>query len=105
MPTNYPSGLDSFSARGALMSNTPQHGSVHDDLADAIEAMQVEMGAVPSGTYPTVRSRLDSLDQLRRVYADVASLPGSGEFTGQRVWVIDGDREYTWDGTSHAMPG
>jgi hypothetical protein len=95
MPTNYPANLDTWPTIGPLLSSTP-HSEVHEDLQDAVEAIQTELGTTPSGPASTVRA---NLEQLRRTYANTAALPGSGEFTGQRVWVTDEFREYAWDGT------
>ena len=90
MPTNYPSNLDSWPTIGPLLSSTP-HSDVHEDLQDAIEAIQTELGTDPAGPVATVRT---NLEQLRRT-----STAGVGDFVGQRVWSSDTNRELVWDGT------
>lgn len=64
MATNYPGGLDSFTnpvAANKLYS--PSHSQQHTDLNDAVEAIQIELGRNPSGSYATVRDRLDYFTQ------------------------------------------
>lgn len=59
MATNYPGGYDSFTRPNPSdkLSN-PRHTVVHDDIADAIEAIEAELGANPSDSYTTVAERL-----------------------------------------------
>jgi hypothetical protein len=108
MPTNYPSNLDTWPTIGPLLSSTP-HSEVHEDLQDAVEAIQTELGTDPAGASATVRDRIAAVDvrvsQCRESYPDVASLPGSGDFVGQTVWVVDIGRQYSWDGTYWLMTG
>jgi hypothetical protein len=101
MPTNYPSNLDTWPTIGPLLSSTP-HSDVHEDLQDAVEAIQTELGTNPSGPAATVRA---NLEQLRRTYANVGALPPSGEFVGQTAWVQDIARQYSWDGTYWRITG
>lgn len=108
MPTNYPANLDTWPTIGPLLSSTP-HSDVHEDLQDAIEAIQTELGTNPSGASATVRDRIAatavqaSLSQ--ESYPNTAALPGSGDFLGQTVWVADVARQYTWDGTDWKITG
>lgn len=62
--SSYPSGYDSFSSPGANLSSTPLHSDMHDDMIDAMEAVQAELGLSPSGSDATVAARLDRLDRL-----------------------------------------
>lgn len=62
--SSYPSGYDSFSSPGANLSSTPLHSDMHDDMIDAMEAVQAELGLSPSGSDATVAARLDRLDGL-----------------------------------------
>ena len=63
MASSYPSGLDSFStiATDKLLSDAVggrTHRAMHNDLGDAIEAVQAELGTNPSGQAATVAARL-----------------------------------------------
>lgn len=62
--SSYPSGYDSFSSPGTNLSSTPLHSDMHDDMIDAMEAVQAELGLSPSGSDATVAARLDRLDGL-----------------------------------------
>lgn len=62
--SSYPSGYDSFSSPGTNLSSTPLHSDMHDDMIDAMEAVQAELGLSPSGSDATVAARLDRLDRL-----------------------------------------
>ena len=65
MATNYPGSLDSITAvTGATLTNASvggrTHSQLHNDTADAVEAVQAELGTDPAGTYATVKARLDA---------------------------------------------
>ena len=109
MPTNYPSNLDSWPTIGPLLSSTP-HSDVHEDLQDAVEAVQTELGTDPAGASSTVRARLDLLNthvaELRAVAANrtaVLALPGV--FAGRTVWETERQRQWTWNGSSWMITG
>lgn len=61
MPTNYPNALDvlinNFNAN-SFMTNHPES---HDNLADAVMAIQAELGIRPSGSYADLASRLSAI--------------------------------------------
>jgi hypothetical protein len=62
MPSNYPGGFDSLST--SYVNATPQsttHPTHHDDLADAVNKIEAELGLLPKGGYASVRARLDAL--------------------------------------------
>lgn len=62
MATNYPSGLDSLTRPNPTDPlSSPSHAQIHDDVADALEAVETELGLNPSGTYQTVKDRLDDI--------------------------------------------
>lgn len=65
MASLYPSGLDELNAgvgsSGQPLSS-PDHPSHHTALADAVEAIEGELGTDPSGAAATVKARLDTLD-------------------------------------------
>lgn len=65
MASLYPGGLDELNAgvgsSGQPLSS-PDHPSHHTALADAVEAIEGELGTDPSGAAATVKARLDTLD-------------------------------------------
>ena len=66
MATNYPSSLDTFDTIASDKKTSDvvggrTHRDMHNDLADAVEAVQAELGVAPSGSFSTVKARLDSL--------------------------------------------
>jgi hypothetical protein len=65
MPSSYPYGTDTFAvipedAKTSDKVGDRTHRDAHNDIADAIEAIQTELGFEPSGTYSSVRERLDA---------------------------------------------
>ena len=71
MPTNYPTGLDTFTnpASGDNVDNPP-HSAQHADANDAIEAIQNELGTRPAGTSGNALATLNELanDVPKRVW-------------------------------------
>lgn len=62
MGSAYPGALDSFTNPTSTDGmNSPSHSDQHADANDAIEAIQAELGTNPSGSYTTVKDRLDDL--------------------------------------------
>lgn len=62
MPTNYPGGIDSFvNPTETDTLDDPPHHSLHTDKADAMIAVQTELGINPSGSFADVRARLDAV--------------------------------------------
>ena len=64
--TAYPGALDNFSEvsptnLGDSDSTGRTHSERHDDVEAAVEAVETELGVNPSGSYSTVRARLDYL--------------------------------------------
>lgn len=110
MPSNYPANLDSWPTIGPLLSSTP-HSDVHEDLQDAIEAVQTELGTNPAGAFATVNQRAGAsefaMEQMRRTYANEAAMLAvdPAEFVGQRAWVTDLQREYAWTGSHWKIVG
>ena len=65
MSTNYPGALDTFvnpTATDALDSATVPHAAQHDNINDAMSAVQVTLGVNPQGSSATVVARLTALD-------------------------------------------
>lgn len=88
MASNYPAGLDSFPTVGpATPMDDPgaEHDVLHNGMADAIEAMQAELGLTPSGAYDTVAARLDAIGtggggSANIAYPDAPASPVEGDF-------------------------
>lgn len=65
MASNYPASLDTTATLpaaagvGANLSTFP-HSAHHGNANDAIIAIETELGTAPSGTYSTVKARLDA---------------------------------------------
>lgn len=65
MASLYPAGLDELNAGVGTPSDplsAPSHPAHHTALADAVEAIEGELGTDPSGAAATVKARLDGLD-------------------------------------------
>jgi hypothetical protein len=65
MTTNYPGALDTFvnpTATDTLNSATVPHAQQHDNLNDAVLAIETELGTNPKGASATVKERLDSIN-------------------------------------------
>ena len=65
MSTSYPGALDSFvnpTATDTLDSATVPHAAQHDNINDAMSAVQVTLGVNPQGGSATVVARLTALD-------------------------------------------
>ncbi len=67
MATDYPGGLDVFTAllsgnQSAPTAEGRRHRARHNDVEDAVEAIEAELGTDPSGAADTVAARLTALD-------------------------------------------
>jgi superoxide dismutase len=74
MPSNYPTGLDALAtnlADATTMATT--HKDHHNNLADAVNKIEAELGTNPKGTYADVAARLNG---------------GSRSFFGARIWSL-----------------
>ena len=71
MTTNYPGAVDSLTnpAAGDAL-NSPSHAAQHANANDAIEAVQTELGANPSGSEATVVARLEKIEDGTRLAAN-----------------------------------
>jgi hypothetical protein len=62
MASAYPGGLDSLSTSKANATATvTDHAAHHNDLADAVNKIEAELGTNPSAGYATVTARLLAL--------------------------------------------
>lgn len=71
MATNYPSSIDTTSdlpndqVDATLLDRLGvDHAQEHANLSDAVRAIEAELGAAPSGSYATVKARLDTFPPL-----------------------------------------
>jgi len=65
MATVYPLGIDNSATLPKVVNNiTSLTADVINQLRDAIISVEAELGVKPSGTYGTVRERLDFIDKL-----------------------------------------
>jgi hypothetical protein len=65
--SNYPGSLDSFDTIASDKKTSDSvggrtHRDMHNDLGDAIEAVQAELGTTPSGSYATVKARFEAIE-------------------------------------------
>lgn len=59
----YPAQIDNSQSLPTAVDNlTPVQGAIFNKLRDAVIAVESELGVKPSGTYTTVRARLDALE-------------------------------------------
>ena len=66
MASTYPGTLDAFTTIASDKKTSDSvggrtHRDMHNDLGDAVEAVQAELGTDPAGTFSTVKARLDAL--------------------------------------------
>jgi len=82
--SNYPNQLDnSTTLPPSTDLVTPVKAEVTNRLRDAILAIQAELGTQPSGTYSTVRARLDALrTELETLRALIEAGGGGGGGSG-----------------------
>ena len=81
MSTSYPGALDSFvnpTATDTLDSATVPHAAQHDNINDAMAAVQVTLGVNPQGGSATVVARLTAIESS---VSDKASLSAANTFT------------------------
>lgn len=63
--TTYPAQIDTSASLPSVVDNvTPVSGASVNRLRDTIIAVEAELGVKPSGTFTTVRQRLDTIEQL-----------------------------------------
>ncbi len=61
----YPAQIDNSQSLPTAIDNLkPVQGSIFNKLRDAVLAVESELGVKPSGSYTTVRSRLDILESV-----------------------------------------
>ena len=75
MATNYPSGQDTFDTipAGTKMSEAVSgrtHRVILNDVSDAVEAIETELGTDPAGGSATVKARLEKIEDGTRLGTD-----------------------------------
>jgi hypothetical protein len=65
--SSYPGSLDSFDTIASDKKTSDAvggrtHRQMHNDLGDAIEAVQAELGTDPAGAYATVKARFEAIE-------------------------------------------
>ena len=75
MASNYPGSLDSFDTIASDKKTSDAvggrtHRQMHNDLGDAIESVQTELGTNPSGSESTVAARLTAIEDGTRLAAN-----------------------------------
>ena len=62
MATNYPGAIDTYTnPLSSEPMNAPSHAGQHANANDAVESIEAELGTDPSGSYDTVKARLEAL--------------------------------------------
>lgn len=87
----YPGALDNFAEAsptnlGDNDATGRTHSERHDDVEAAAEAVQGELGLNPSGTFATVRARLDDLDEG---FGNTLSTTTLTPASGSKVFTVD----------------
>ncbi|HMD82611.1 MAG TPA: hypothetical protein VKE92_14950, partial [Anaerolineales bacterium] len=62
MASNYPNSLDTFSTSHQDNVGEIVHASFINDLDDAVNKIEAELGTVPKGTFSTVKARLNNYE-------------------------------------------
>ncbi len=93
MATSYPGALDSFTDPGASLAGPPTHESMHEDMIDAMEAVQTELGV--NGKNRTMRSYANATARDAEITSPVA---------GNIAFLEDIDRVTVYDGSAWLDP-
>lgn len=64
MPTAYPAGLDTLPTNHVDSIGEIIHAIDVNNLADAVNKVEAELGVLPKGTFASVRARLDAITNL-----------------------------------------
>ena len=80
MASNYPSSLDSFDTIASDKKTSDSvggrtHRDMHNDLGDAIEAVQGELGTDPAGAAPIMDRRCTAAPATDRRTCDSRAIP------------------------------
>lgn len=102
MAASYPTGFDSMSDPGSTLSGAPTHSSMHNQINDVAEAIEVELGLNPSGASATVAARFTADEtQIAKNYTVCTSGTHPGAPTeGDQIYETDTDMEKIYDGSA-----
>jgi len=107
MPSSYPTSLDNIAINKTdITVMTGDHPTHHNDIADAVNKIEAELGTLPSRSYATVRARLDAswvdakavgatgdgaTNDTAALQAAIAEVPASGGtlFVPTGVYLVD----------------
>lgn len=96
--TIYPLGIDGFAQLPVLIDGvSPVRAEDVNRLRTALIAIQTELGTEPSGSYDSVRLRLDEIESL------LAILSGIGSLIAQDVSLEDGDGYFSSENVEEAL--
>ena len=109
MASSYPGSADSFTTIASDKKTSDSvggrtHRDMHNDLGDAIEAVQGELGTDPSGSYATVKARLEAIEggTLPPIEAKGDLLAGTADNTYDNVTVGTNDTVLVADSSATA---
>ena len=86
MATNYPGSLDSYTTKNTTDDLAlVDHAASHNDLQDAIVAIQTELGIDPAGSDTDVVTRLNNIDTALALLPDISSGAGAPASTPAKV--------------------
>lgn len=104
---DYPSSIPTIADAGANLSTNP-HSSLHDQVRDELIAALNELGLAPSGTFSTVKARLDDMTgQLCRVYASAAARDAAitSPTGGMHAFLLDTNTLTVYSGSAWSTIG
>jgi hypothetical protein len=85
MASAYPGALDALATnKGDATTSAGDHAAHHNDLADAVNKVEAELGVDPSGSAATVAARFSSIDNIRG-----KTIPTPGSSDNGKGWVYD----------------
>lgn len=89
--SKYPESLDDSSTLPVTIDNvTPVKAEIVNRLRSSVISTQTELGVLPSGTFGTVRARLDDLDQTIKNIEIVTGSLDLSEIT-ERIAILEGE--------------
>ncbi len=100
MSSVYPGSLDSLATdKTNATEQADDHPGHHNDLADAVNKIEAELGTAPSGSFTTVRERLEDIEAditgggvpSTRVLTAGSGLTGGGDLSADRTFDLSVD--------------
>lgn len=93
MATSYPGGLDDFAEITTQKQNQAvggrDHRQMHNDLGDAVEAIQTELGTDPAGSSDTVKARIAAAETAISGKAASSHTHSQSDVTGLTAALAD----------------